>query len=90
MSIYKDQSLLTIILETGLSLTTATDPKILYKKPDGTTGFFTATIARTKLTYDVQNGDLDQTGVWQLQASVQIGERTGLGDITKIKVEPSL
>lgn len=90
MSIYKGQSLVKIILETGQSLSAATLTEILYKKPDGAKGSWTATVNGTALEYNVQAGDLDQEGIWSLQSKIVIAGRTGLGKTTQLKIDPSI
>ena len=90
MKIYKNQSLIKIVLETGIaSLSGATTLQILYKKPDGTSGNWTATANGTALEYNVQNNDIDQDGNWQLQAYVVIGGRNGYGEKTTLRVDPT-
>lgn len=72
--VYKNQTELTIRLDTGVDLTTAASQLIKYKKPDGTASYWTATV------YDTTNGiiqkvlslttDLGQAGAWTLWAYV--------------------
>lgn len=72
--IYKNQTELTIRLDTGVDLSAAATSKIKYKKPSGATGEWTATV------YDVTNGiiqkilslttDLDQAGAWTFWAYI--------------------
>jgi hypothetical protein len=88
MTIYKNQSLVKITLETGQDLTGATNTKILYKKPDSTKGEWAATIVGTTLEYLVQNGNIDQDGNWELQSCIEIAGRKGYGQKVKLKVEP--
>jgi hypothetical protein len=90
MSIYKGQSLIKITLETGQDLTEASAVKILYKKPDGTKGSWTATTNGTAIEYNVVSGNIDQEGSWQLQSEITISGRTGYGQVTMMKVEPPL
>jgi len=82
--VFKTQSLLTIILETNYSgLASADVKKILYTKPNRTTGYFTATVDGTRLKYIVQAGDIDQSGEWKFQAYIEVSGRTGYGDEVK-------
>lgn len=79
---FKTQSLFTISLATTYgSLGSATTTRILYTKPDGTDGYWTANVSGTSLTYNVTAGDIDQAGTWQFQAYVVVGGRIGYGDI---------
>ena len=71
--VIKEQNL-RIILETNISLTCATNPKIVYKKPDGTTtGLWTAEIVGTTLRVDLENKEIDQAGVWYVHSQVNLG-----------------
>lgn len=67
MSIYINQSYIKIQLDTGIDLTGATNAKIHYTKPDGVTGYWTATVNGNFIEYLVQNGNLDQVGYWLWQ-----------------------
>lgn len=61
-------------------LGTATDTKILYKKPDGTAGSFTATVVGTKLRYVFSDITApDEIRKWRFQAYYKIGGRTSKG-----------
>lgn len=85
MSVFKTQSLLTIRLDTLTDLSSATTKKILYKKPSGATGEWTATADSQTLVYEVQAGDIDEAGTWEFQSSIVVGGRTGLGTIVSQK-----
>ena len=89
MSLFKGQSYLTITLDCGTTVAAATVARILYEKPDGTKGYWTATATGTELSYTLVNGNIDQSGVWKLQAYVEIGGKKAYGEITtKIINEP--
>ena len=91
MAIFNTQDLIDIILDTGQDLTSATVTNIKYIKPDETTGTWTgAAYDTTKIKYEVQSGDLDDIGLWTLQAVVVIGGRTGYGDKVKMQVDEKL
>lgn len=81
MSLYKGQSLLTITLDCGTSVASATTSRILYRKPSGTTGYWTATASGTELSYTLVDGDIDESGVWQIQAYAVIGGKKAYGEI---------
>lgn len=59
-----------IVLDTETDLSTAVNPKIKYRKPDGTTiGEWAAVVIEsTKIRYYTQDGDLNQIGTYYLQA----------------------
>ena len=58
-----------ITFDTTEDLSTATVHKILYRKPDGTTGEWAGTVVGTTLTFTtIVATDLDVAGVWQVQA----------------------
>lgn len=83
--LYKNQTLLDIELETGISQTTATSRKIIVTKPDGTREEVTAEASTTKLTYAVPTGStlFDQQGVYQFQGEFVIDGRLGLTEIVE-------
>lgn len=91
MAIFNTQDLIDIVLDTGQDLTSATVTNIKYIKPDGTSGTWTGvSYDTTKVKYEVQSGDLDDIGLWTLQAIVTIGGRTGYGDLVKMQVDEKL
>ncbi len=80
--IFVEQSLLELTAPTGLGdLNTATTTQILYRKPSGDQGAWTATVDGMNLIYDLQNGDIDEIGRWQFQAYVVNGGLKGYGCI---------
>jgi hypothetical protein len=80
--IFLEQSLLELTAPTGLDdLNTATTTQILYRKPSGDQGAWTATVDGMNLIYDLQNGDIDEIGRWQFQAYVVNGGLKGYGCI---------
>lgn len=85
--IYKNQAYITIELETGVDLTSASAEVILYKKPNGNTGEWTATVSGTKLTYEFAEGDLNQAGTWRLQGSMIIDSRRAYTDAVNMVVK---
>lgn len=87
---FKGQGLLTLSLDTGISLASATNPKILYVKPDGTKSSWVATINGTKVEKDLSNTDIDQAGVWQVQSYVEISGEKGFGEIESIEFNNTL
>lgn len=90
MSIFKNQSNLTITLETGIDLTSAGQVRVLAKDAFGNKKEFVgAVLATTKITYTLKSGDLDTIGVWTIQASASFGRNNYLksyGSLVKITV----
>ena len=62
-----------IILDVGTDISGATVRKIKYKKPTvGTVGFWVASEkTSTSIVYVTQVDDLDDAGIWKLQAYVE-------------------
>lgn len=59
-----------ITIDTNIDLSGYSTLLIKYKKPDGTTGCWTATICPTDnncMYYDIALGELDQEGHWLVQ-----------------------
>lgn len=83
--LFKNQSLLTITLETGIDLSTASVTRILFEKPNKKRGFFTASVSGTALVYVVQNNDFDMEGEWKLQAYAEIAGKKAFGQIVNYK-----
>lgn len=91
MSLFKTQSLLSLVLETSYeNLSSAEVKKILYTKPDGTKSFWVATASGTTLVYNLSNGDIDQQGFWQFQAYIEVGGLKGFGSIAMKQFNTSL
>lgn len=89
--VFKGQDLLTISLETSNDSTTDADSaKIYYQKPSGSKGVWSATIDGTKVNYNVQTGDIDESGVWQFQAVIVIGGKESPGKKTTVTFSESL
>lgn len=80
--LFKDQSLLTITVETGYdSLNSASETTIRYRKPSGLRGEWTATVSGTELIYNLQDGDIDEIGTWQFEASFIVGGLKSFGSL---------
>jgi hypothetical protein len=65
-----------ITLDCNLDVSAYTNLDIKYRKPDGTTGVWDATIDPTdnaKIYYQCDNDDLDIDGEWKVQAYVSVG-----------------
>lgn len=79
-----------IILDTGEDISTATLVKIRYKKPNGDTGEWTASVNSTEVRYTTLAGDIDQTGDWEMQAYVELAAWQGYSAIVEVPVGEQL
>ena len=66
-------------LDTQFQLENVEIARIIYKKPSGTTGYWDAQVDGTELVYIIKEGDIDEAGIWFLQAYVKssVYELTG-------------
>jgi len=78
---YVNQGNVTITNDTGVTLAGATITRIIYRKPNGTTGYWNATPSGTTLTYALQSGDIDIAGNWRLQAYIVSSGQKGYGTV---------
>ena len=90
MSIFNTQSLLTITLDCGTSVVGATTARVLYQKPDGTTGYWNATPSTNYLIYSILDGDIDQSGVWRFQAYAVLTGKIAYGEIVYKDIQKPL
>lgn len=80
-NVFKGQSYLDIYLDTKIDISGASEVRVLYEKPDGTSGNWVAVVDdTTKVKYAVQPGDIDQDGTWKFQAYALIAGRVALGN----------
>ena len=86
--IFKLQGALRLQLNTGVVLTTATDLKIKYTKPSGTSSSWTGTISGTMSIYkDMVGTELDESGEWTFWAYVTFSDgRKAAGEAVRIMV----
>lgn len=85
--IYKDDAGTVIDLDAGEDISTATSLKIYYTKPSGATGFWTASLQGTsQLRYTTDSNDIDEAGVWTLQALVANLSGSWRGESVKVRV----
>ncbi len=84
--VFINQTDLTIELDAKVDLTTATEVYIHYKKPSGAEGRWTGTASGTKITYAVEEGDINQAGMWRLQGETLIDSKVGFTDPVDFKV----
>jgi hypothetical protein len=87
MSVYKNSIGIKLIAECGTDITAATTRQIKYRKPDGTSGAWTAVQETgTSISYTVVSGDIDFTGDLQIQAYVITPTWTLYGDVARLTV----
>lgn len=97
-TLFKGQSLFEIKLDTGIDISTATEKKVLYKRPDGTLGEWVSTAVQsnptgppnTIMVYQLADGDINMAGNWQFQSYVVIGGKAGYGSIVTENVGVTL
>lgn len=87
---YIGQSLVTLtITVSGFDLSGST-AKILYRKPGGSSGEWTASITSNQVSYDISSSDVlsGDTGIWKFQVKVIKDSNTYYSKIidTSIKV----
>ena len=69
------------------SLSGAANPKILYQKPGGTEGSWTANIVGNRyLEYQTADDDLDEEGVWLFHSSGTFGGKEKVGNLTSVRI----
>ncbi len=81
-----------ITLNVDLDISDSTVRKILYRKPSGATGFWTAALQGLfEICYLVQEGDLDEVGRWEVQAYVEMPTGRALyGEIVYHNIEANI
>jgi hypothetical protein len=78
-------------LNTGVDVSAATTANVHYRKPSGATGSWTGATSDTNyVTYTSIASDLDEDGVWDLQAYVVTPGWTLRGTIAKVRVVEAL
>jgi hypothetical protein len=81
--VFKNQKLLIIKVDCLTDLSTGANFKIMYRKPSGQVGSWTATKdgATTKIMVSCDDGKIDQAGVWEFQAYFEEDEAPIFGDL---------
>ena len=75
-----------ITLHLGEDLTLATLLEIHYRKPSGTLGKWTAIAEGESMSYITQAGDVDEPGLWTLNARVALPDWSGFSTQTTLSV----
>ncbi len=79
-----------ILVDCAADISTASNPVIEVKKPDGTVVQWPATLqGTTTLRYVTQAGDLDQEGRYLVQARPNILGWSGRGETARFVVRPA-
>ena len=69
---YKNDMGVEIVLDVGTDISGATIRKIKFKRPNGTIGVWNATAkSSTSIAYVTKEGDLNNAGIWTLQAYIE-------------------
>jgi hypothetical protein len=84
------QEYLLLKLDTGISMSTATNKRILAKSPTGVVSEFSASSDGNYLVYSFDAASFNDEGVWQLQASAEIDAKKIYGQIVSINVKRTL
>lgn len=91
MSIFKGQSLLDIVLDTGIPVSGTDRLSIIYIKPSGYKGeWLGVPEGTTFIKYVVVGSELDEIGTWKLQSMVVNSSGVGFGNPTNMVVVPTL
>ena len=87
MKTYKNDEGVYIHCNMGSAITGATNLSFHYKKPDGSTGYWTPVMnSSTVLEYQITTGELDQTGTWLVQPYLELGDFKGRGETSSFTV----
>jgi hypothetical protein len=84
--VFKNDIGTVIQVDVGSDVTGATTSRIKFIKPDGTSGYWNATISTQYLRYTTVEDDLDQVGEWDAQAYVELAAGKWHGEVTRFKV----
>jgi len=87
--LYQGDVGVTVNVATGITLTGATTTQIRVKKPSGTLAAWVATIDGAnaqQLNYTTIAGDLNEAGMYFLQAYVITGTQTLFGETAEIEI----
>jgi hypothetical protein len=86
--IFKGQSALRIVVKTFTDLEGITSALIKYRKPDGSTGEFSAGVGDTVkgvIFHECIEGEIDMAGWWALWAFITFADgRTAAGEAVKV------
>ena len=79
-----------IVLDTGSPIIGASVVQVRARKPSGAIALWVGVVVEVnKIRYTTLVGDINEQGIWKLQAYVATPLWTGLGETLEIKVFPS-
>jgi hypothetical protein len=80
-----------LILDVKADISSATTMRIYYRKPDGTSGYWTASAEGDRaIYYKIQAADLDIAGIWKVQPYVIIDDEETYGDIERFEAKENI
>jgi hypothetical protein len=79
-----------LTVDAEIDISTASVVKILYQKPDGSKGEFSATASGQNAVYVFSSAELDMVGSWLFQVKYTIGAKIGYSRIYYDVVTPNL
>jgi hypothetical protein len=79
-----------IAVSGDVDLSTALSTSIRYRKPDGVTGEWPGTVVDGAVEYITVSGDIDQAGVWYIQAFFELPTWQGSSKVISIRVGESI
>jgi hypothetical protein len=79
-----------IRVDIDTDISTAVSTKIKYQKPSGETGEWDAVVVDNGVEYVTQSGDIDEYGVWHIQAFFDLSSWQGSSKVVSITVGRSL
>ena len=86
--IYKNDIGTELILDCGVTISTATVMKVRARNPNGALKEWVATLNNsTSIKYVLLAGDIDVAGTWQLQAYVELPGWKGRGEWATVEVK---
>jgi hypothetical protein len=88
--LFRGQTYVELVLDTGNDLTGTTNHKILAKKQDGSKVEWSATPVGTTIKYEVQPTDLDQVGKLEIQAYYEVSGRKAFGKVVVVQILDNL
>lgn len=83
-------TLIQISISGSADISEVVSSSIYYRKPSGATGQWASVVNGDYIEYTTVAGDIDETGVWYLQAQFDLGAWKGTSKITSITVAESL
>jgi len=76
-----------ILLDCGSDISTATLAGVWVRKPNGKYTLWRGVVYETQyVKYIIKEGDLDQTGVYNIQAKIEMPSWSGLGETSSFTV----